>query len=55
MKKITFVLSIIFTIVTFVGAGYVLMNHGQVNAGFVVVPMVFAMAFLGIYRNIKKK
>lgn len=41
--------------ITFVGAGYVLMNHGQVNAGSAVVPMVFAMAFLGIYRNIKKK
>ncbi|MGN0554748.1 MAG: hypothetical protein ACI4LI_02495 [Candidatus Fimenecus sp.] len=44
MKKIAFVLSIIFTVLTFVGAVYVLINHGQVNAGYACVPMVLAIA-----------
>lgn len=55
MKKLVLALSIIFTILTFVGAGYVLANHGHVNAGFAAVPMVFALAFIGAYRNSKKK
>lgn len=44
MKKIAFVLSIIFTVLTFVGAVYVLINHGQVNAGYACIPMVLAIA-----------
>lgn len=53
MKKLVLALSIIFTILTFVGAGYVLANHSHVNAGFAVVPMV--LAFIEAYRNSKKK
>ena len=34
------VLSIIFTILTFAGAIYVLTSHGTANAGYAVVPMV---------------
>lgn len=44
MKKTAFVLSIIFTVLTFVGAAYMLINHGQVNAGYACVPMVLAIA-----------
>lgn len=53
MKKISLVLSILFTILTFVGAGYVLINHGQVNAGYACVPMVFALALQAVYRKNK--
>lgn len=53
MKKITFVLGIIFVILTFVGAGYVLLNHGKVNAGYACVPMVFALASVAAYRKNK--
>ena len=53
MKKATLALSIIFTILTFVGAGYVLYNGGKVNAGYAVVPMVFALVSITFYRNRK--
>ena len=34
MKKAALILGIIFLVLTFVGGGYVLINHGQVNAGY---------------------
>lgn len=37
-KKITLILGIIFLTLTFTGGGYVIINHGQVNAGYAVVP-----------------
>lgn len=45
MKKTYKYLSIFFTILTFIGAGYVLMNNGYVNAGYAVIPMLFALIF----------
>ena len=50
IKKIAFVTSIIFTVLTFVGAVYVLINHGQVNAGYACVPMVLAFASYAGYK-----
>ena len=41
--------SIIFMILTFVGAGYVLLNHGLVNAGYAVIPMCFCFVFVAFY------
>ena len=55
MKKLLLVLSIIFTILTFVGAGYVLMNKGSVNAGYAVAPMVFTLVSMSGYRWCKNK
>lgn len=49
------ILSIIFTILTFIGAGYVLINHGKVNAGYAVVPMCFSFVFLSLYVGQKRK
>lgn len=57
MKKrdlLFLVLSIIFSILTFIGAGYVLINHGTVNAGYACIPLVFALVFIGLYRNSRK-
>lgn len=54
MKKLTLILSVIFIILTFVGAGYVLSNHGQVNAGYACVPMVLALASISFYRKYKE-
>lgn len=51
MKKVALALSIIFIILTFVDAGYVLYNAGEVNAGYAVIPMVFALASLAFYRK----
>lgn len=53
MKKLAFALSIIFIVLTFVGAGYVLYNSGKVNAGYACVPMVFALASIAFYRHKK--
>lgn len=53
MKKLALVLSIIFTVLTFVGAGYVLYHGGRVNAGYAAVPMVFALASITLYRQKK--
>lgn len=49
------VLSIIFSVLTFIGAGFVLINHGTVNAGYTCIPLVFALVFIGIYRNSRKE
>ncbi len=53
MKKTALALSIIFIILTFIGAGYVLYNRGQVNAGYAIIPLVFALACIAFYRNRK--
>jgi hypothetical protein len=53
MKKAAFVFYVLFVILTFVGAGYVIYNGGKVNAGYAVVPMVFARICASLYR--KKK
>lgn len=53
MKKIGFWLSIVFIILTFIGAGYVHLNGGKVNAGYACVPMVFALLSGSIYRKYK--
>jgi len=53
IKKTALILSVIFIILTFVGAGYVLLNDGKVNAGYACVPMVFALIFVSFYRKYK--
>lgn len=55
MRKGALVMSILFIILTFIGAGYVMLNHGQVSAGYAVVPMGMTLAFLSVYRDSKKK
>lgn len=50
IRKLTLILSIVFVILTFAGAGYVLFNGGRVNAGYACVPMVFALISISFYR-----
>ncbi len=52
MKKLALVFSILFALLTFEGAGYVLYHGGAVNAGYAVVPMVLALDCLAFYRKI---
>lgn len=52
-KNVYLFLSIIFIILTFVGASLVI-THKVRNAGYSVVPMVFALVFNMLYRNSKK-
>ena len=57
MKKLTtlMIFQIVFTILTFIGAGYVLINKGQVNAGYAVIPCVIAVSFNSFIIIEKKK
>ncbi len=55
MRKILFILSAVFIILTFVGSGYVLINKGTVSAGYAVVPMVMALACSSAYKTTKQK
>ena len=50
-------LTFIFMIITFIGAGYVLINKGQVNAGFAVIPSLFCAVFsqLAVCEKFKKE
>ncbi len=53
MKKIALILGIICLIFTFIGGGYVLINHGQVSAGYAVIPALWAMVCFGYYQRKK--
>lgn len=53
-KKLALILGTIFLILTFIGGGYVLMNHGQVNAGYAVIPSIWSTICFGYYRNKSK-
>lgn len=53
MKRLTLILSVLFMILTFAGAGYVLFNGGKVSAGNACVPMVFALISQLVYRKYK--
>ena len=57
MKKLTVLMTfqILFTILTFIGAGYVLINKGQVNAGYAVIPCVIVVIFTNFITIEKKK
>ena len=51
------ILTFIFMIITFIGAGYVLFNKGEVNVGYAVIPSLFCAIFsqLSVYEKIKKR
>ena len=51
MKRIALILGIVFLILTFVGGGYVMVNNGQVNAGYAVIPGLWSVICFGIYRG----
>lgn len=46
---------LVFVVLTFVGAGYVLRSGGQASAGFAVVPMVLALALMAVSRKSGEK
>ena len=54
MKRLLLVSSIIFIILTFVGAIFVFTTNGTANAGYAVIPMVMALASLAGYRGCKE-
>ena len=54
-EKIFRILTLIFTILTFIGAGYVLINKGEVNAGYAVIPSLFSAFFAQLSITAKNK
>lgn len=50
IKKTALILGIIFLVLTFIGGGYVLINHGQVNSGYAVVPGIWTVICFAYYR-----
>ena len=56
-EKIFRALTFIFMIITFIGAGCVLINKGQINAGYAVIPSLFCAIFsqLAVYEKFKKE
>lgn len=53
MKKAALILGIVFLFLTFIGGGYVLVNHGKVNAGYAIIPGIWAIICFGYYRSKK--
>lgn len=53
IKKLALTLSAVFIILTFIGAGYILLNNGKINARYACIPMVFALIFISFYRKYK--
>ena len=51
VQKIALILGIVFMTLTFIGGGYVLINHGQVNAGYAAVPGIWTIICFGFYRK----
>ena len=54
-KNLFLILSMLFTAQTFAGAIYVLVNHGTVNAGYAVIPMLFSLIFASFTRESQNK
>ena len=55
MKWFLFALSLLFFLLTFLGAGRVMQSGGSLNAGYAVVPMVLGLAFLQGYLFLQRK
>lgn len=51
MNKIVAALSLLFVILTFAGAGYVLYTGGEASPGYAAVPMIFALGGIGFLRK----
>ena len=51
MKMAALILGIVFLILTFVGGGYVIINNGQANAGYAVIPALWSVVCFEIYRR----
>ena len=56
-EKVFRILTFIFMISTFIEAGYVLINKGQVSVGYAVIPSLFCAIFsqLAVYEKFKNK
>lgn len=49
MKRLYFILSIVFIILTFIGAMYVIFGGDNISAGYAVIPMLWAIVFIYLF------
>lgn len=54
LSKFFLTMQIVFTILTFAGAIFVIASHGEHNAGYAVIPMVFTLIFNTAFINSRK-
>jgi hypothetical protein len=52
-KTLFLVLSVVFAVLAFCGAGYIVYTDGRANAGYACVPMVLELICAGCYRKFK--
>ena len=55
LRIILLILTIVVAVLCFVGAGYVLVNDGAVNAGYAVVPMCLCLCCSVLLQSISRK
>ena len=55
LRNIFFLLGILFSILTLLGIGYVILSSGAKSAGYAVIPMIFAVIFLQLWRKCKNR
>lgn len=55
MRRIVAIIGLVFAALTIVGAGYVLLNYGNVSAGYAAVPMVLTLACFGYIKATEEK
>lgn len=55
MKRLLLILGVLFTVLCFVGGGYVIYMHGEVSPSYAIVPMLIGMCCLQGYRHLKGK
>ena len=55
LRIVLLILTVLFAVLCFVGAGYVLTNGGTVNAGYAVVPMSLCLCCSVLLQRISRK
>lgn len=51
MNSLLMILRFIFTILTFIGAGYVLFSGGKASPGYAVIPMLLTLIINAAYKQ----
>lgn len=55
MIKLFRIMQIVFGAISIIGAIVVLVNNGNISAGYAVVPMLLSITFLNLYNREKRK
>jgi len=55
MRRIVAIIGLVFAALTIVGAGYVLLNYGNVSAGYAAVPLVLTLVCFGYIKLTEEK